>query len=140
LFIKDIINVFNYTQYVIKECVYWCFFAFVILIISILNRIWFRLLPLWYKGFRKLFNTTFCILIAYWHVNKSSSPPLRQENFGLVGGLKLPQIDHKVTCNQRWKAFDSISIHWEVAALWNKFWWKKSTQNSDFWDVSSLPW
>jgi hypothetical protein len=29
-------------------------------------------------------------------------------------------------------ALDSISTHWEVAALWNQFWWEKSTQNSDF--------
>jgi hypothetical protein len=78
-----------------------------------------------------------------WGVWRGRSPPNRQENFGLVRGLKWSHVDHKVTCNRRWKAFDSISIHWEVAALWNKFWWKKSRQNSDFWqfwDVPSLPW
>jgi hypothetical protein len=56
---------------------------------------------------------------------RGCSPPHRQENLGLVRGSKWPQTDHKVTCYQRWKAFDSISIHWEVAAVWNQFWWKK---------------
>jgi hypothetical protein len=56
--------------------------------------------------------------------------------FNQKGGLKRGRqprkfckssVDLNVTCNQRWKAFDSISIHWEVAALWNQFWccWKK---------------
>jgi hypothetical protein len=35
-----------------------------------------------------------------------------------------PQVDLNVTCNQRWKAFDFISIHWQVAAIWNQCWWK----------------
>jgi hypothetical protein len=69
-------------------------------------------------------------------------PSYRKENFWLVWGWKWPQVDHKVTCIQRWKAFDAISIYWKVAALWNQIWWKKSTQNSDFlqfWDVPLLP-
>jgi hypothetical protein len=33
-----------------------------------------------------------------------------QEYFGLVRGLKWPQVDIKVTCNQRRKTFESISI------------------------------
>jgi hypothetical protein len=38
-----------------------------------------------------------------------------------VRGLKWPQVDIKVTCNQRRKTFESISIFWEVVALWNQF-------------------
>jgi hypothetical protein len=34
------------------------------------------------------------------------------------------------------KSLYSISIHWEVAALWNQFWWK---ENSDFWQFWDIP-
>jgi hypothetical protein len=43
-----------------------------------------------------------------------SRPPHLQESFGLVRGSNWPQVDLKVTCKQRWKAFNSISIYWEV--------------------------
>jgi hypothetical protein len=49
----------------------------------------------------------------------------RQEFFWHVTGREWPQVDCKVTCNQRWKAFYSILIHWEVAAVWYQFWWEK---------------
>jgi hypothetical protein len=56
----------------------------------------------------------------------------RRHQFWRCDRLKWPQVNSKVTCNQYWKAFNSISIHWEVAVLWNQFWWEKM-QNSDFW-------
>jgi hypothetical protein len=48
-------------------------------------------------------------------------------------------LDLKVTCDKRWKVFYSILIQWEVAALWNQFWWGETTQNSDFWHFWHFP-
>jgi hypothetical protein len=52
-------------------------------------------------------------------------PPSSPRKYWTCQRLKWPQVDYKITCNQHWKACDSISIHWEVAALWNQFWWTK---------------
>jgi hypothetical protein len=54
-----------------------------------------------------------------WGFKGESADPLITKK-----GLDLWEVKNKVTCNQRWKVFHSISIRWEVAALWNQFWWK----------------